>query len=291
MTLPNYLLPAKNKINFTSGIINSTTLNDKIVLAFCMNPTISFRVVEDDYFGSAFLPQSSLTRQTLKMLILQKAAAVEEEINISVRNTIQAIVADGGKDVSKNKLMAVGLANGKQVKLLDIVNTHLVEMNEDFFADLFDGIVSKLHTQNCFVASLIVDNEASQNAGIRSSAKASKLVHFRCGAQTLELLVDALSNHYVGLEESINTAKSVATVINNCKVLLKNFREVQAISNPKKPCLSLLVIGNTRKWNRLFTFRGLQKVKCFIELVRMKEELPPIPAIDWQLVEKARNIL
>src|SRR3990167_10620808 len=122
-------------------------------------------------------------------------------------------------------------------------------MNEDFFADLFDGIVSKLHTQNCFVASLIVDNEASQNAGIRSSAKASKLVHFRCGAQTLELLVDALSNHYVGLEESINTAKSVATVINNCKVLLKNFREVQAISNPKKPCLSLLVIGNTRKWN------------------------------------------
>ena len=71
-----------------------------------------------------------------------------------MRNTIQAIVADGGKDVSKNKIMTVGLANEKQVKLLDIVNTHLVEMDEGFFADLFDGIISKLHKQNCFVASL-----------------------------------------------------------------------------------------------------------------------------------------
>ena len=119
----------------------------------------------------------------------------------------------------------------------------------------------------CFLGP-IVDNEASQNAGIRSSVKASKLVHFRCGAHTLELLVDALLNHYIGLEESINTAKTVATVINNCKVLLKNFREVQAISNPKNPCLSLLVPLETQANGTPVTcfWRGCRKLNAILNL-------------------------
>ena len=38
-------------------------------------------------------------------ITLFQNAAVEEELIIFVRNTTQAIIADGGKDVSYNKLM------------------------------------------------------------------------------------------------------------------------------------------------------------------------------------------
>ena len=88
-----------------------------------------------------------------------------------------------------------------------------------------------------FFFGIVVDNEASQSSGIRNSQSGDLLLHFQCGAHTLEFMDDALTHHYNGLENSIELAWNVASTV----------LEIQQVANSNKLPLQLLLPSNTRK--------------------------------------------
>lgn len=289
LTIPSYLLPKQPKLKFEAKKI---TTDDAVVMAFCMNPTMSIRLIEDEYFRAAFCSNIVMSRDGLTKLIFKKSEEIKKKMELSIKNTVRCLIADGGKDISKNKLIAIGLADGKSVNLLKLVDTELQELNQQYFSDLFDDIVEEMDALSCFVAGIVVDNEASQSSGIKHSKSATHLLHFRCGAHTLELLVDALSQHYKGLENSIELAKEVANSVLNCKILLKNFDEIQEVANPGKNPLKLLLPSNTRKWNSGYLMLDrMLKVRRCLDLLSVRENMPELPYINWRLIQSSRDVL
>ena len=221
--------------------------SSRLVLAFGMNPTLPLAVVDDHYFREAF--GVTISRNTLKKKILEYSSSLQQKLEASLSNSVHCIITDGAKDISKNKLIAVGLCDGHNVKLLDMVDTALCTLDEVYYTNFFKNLLKRLEDLNCFVPAIVVDNEAAQSSGIKKIVKKFPILHIKCGAHTLELLIDALSSHYKGLDAAIEMGRAMVVKINNAKCLLKQFIDIQRRIDPEKQPLSLVLPCNTRKWS------------------------------------------
>lgn len=85
-----------------------------------------------------------------------------------MKDKIRCLIFDGGKDISKNKLIAIGLGDGLQMSIWDIVNSKFVTLDTLYYKTLIKDIICQLEEVGCFVPSVNLDNEASPNGMICS---------------------------------------------------------------------------------------------------------------------------
>ena len=78
---------------------------------------------------------------------------------------------------------------------------------------------------------------------LKKLSKKFPILHIKCGAHTLELLIDALSSHYKGLDATIEMGRAMVVKINNAKCLLKQFIDIQRRIDPEKQPLSLVLLA------------------------------------------------
>ena len=175
---------------------------DKIVLAYCMNPTVSFETVSNVYwlaaFGKVLAPVRGKTN--LKIAVKDFGQRVQKDVK-AVLTGILPLQMDGGKDINLRKLIASCVVVGGNALLYDLHDTELGVLNAQYYIDLVKkNIKSIMEAKTCFVPAITVDNEASQNCGITEATNGMPasnfddefdlkyLLHFRCGNHTAELI-------------------------------------------------------------------------------------------------------
>ncbi len=154
----------------------------KIASAFVMNPTISFSVVDCPYFRSAFDSSlATIIRRTLSALIVD----VDKDVNAEVSNLISgspvSVIFDGGKDVNGRKLIGSGVIWEGSCLYLEIRDTHLETLTAEYYELYCSSLFQKLETNKCVILAVTIDNEASENAGLRRCIEKthSHVVHIR----------------------------------------------------------------------------------------------------------------
>lgn len=286
MDIPTNLIKSNqtNKIHFPVKK-KREDVDKRIVLAFTMNPSMSLNVVDNFYFKDAF--GCTMSRNNLKKKIYDFGAELEGEINRQLAYSVQCLVCDGAKDISRNKVLAIGLSDGSKVILYDMIDTELQRLDEEYFFKTFESLLKKIEKNDCFIPGIIMDNEASLR---RLTDADLPLIHFRCGAHTLELLVDSLASHYKGLETAIDSGTQLANSINNCKQLLKALRDIQNLLKPNEEPL-MLVPSNTRKWSSGYlVLNRLLKLQHQLELLKDREDLPNLPEVNWKYLKNAITV-
>lgn len=160
-----------------------------IVVAYCMNPSVPFSTLENKYWRAAF--QSSLRGidgTTMNQEILKYAKSLDDSFFKLIKGSMVSLVFDGGKDISGHKLIASGIIWNKTAMLLEIMDTKLETLNEQFYQAYCTRIVSSVAAKGkCLVLAWTIDNEPVENAGLDAAIRTSlsHLLHFRCGPHTL----------------------------------------------------------------------------------------------------------
>jgi hypothetical protein len=153
------------RLHSSTETINSPLQEiDKIALAYCMNPTISFETISNSYwlaaFGEVLAPVRGKTN--LKIAIKDFARRVQKDVK-SLLTGILPLQMDGGKDINLRKLIASCVVIGGNALLYDLHDTELGVLNAQFYIDLVKkNIKSIMEAKTCFVPAITVDNEASQ---------------------------------------------------------------------------------------------------------------------------------
>jgi hypothetical protein len=94
------------------------------------------------------------------------------------------------------------------------------------------------------------------------------------------------------LSTAIAQARDIVIAIKNCKALLKALYDVQRAVDPTKHPLTLSLPGNTRKWSSGYlVISKVLRLQHVIVSVAGRADLPPIPTVDWNGMEIAKNAL
>jgi hypothetical protein len=94
------------------------------------------------------------------------------------------------------------------------------------------------------------------------------------------------------LSTAIAQARDIVIAIKNCKALLKALFDVQRALDPSKSPLTLSLPGNTRKWSSGYlVICKVLRLQHVIVAVAGRVDLPPLPAVDWNGMEVAKNAL
>ena len=184
---------------------------DKIALAYCMNPTVSFETMGNIYWLAAFgkVLEPVRGKENLKLAVKDLSRRVQKDVK-NVLTGILPLQMDGGKDVNLRKLIASCVVVGRNALLFDLHDTELGVLSATYYRNLVKkNIKAIMEAKTCFVPAITVDNEASQNAGINEATYGvpvttpddefdlKYLLHFRCGNHTAELIqVVVLFNSY-----------------------------------------------------------------------------------------------
>lgn len=166
--------------------------SDKVVLAFCFNPTLSFSALDEPFFRAAFGGTlDGITRKKISQLISKFADTQREKLNHLLHGSIQSLMFDGGSDVGGKKMVIFGLMNGETALLYRIIDGDKVpSLNTEWYKSSITSIVTELEQHGTFVPSITQDNEAAPLAGSYATLKESfpHLIIIRCGPHTIELL-------------------------------------------------------------------------------------------------------
>src|SRR3990167_3131954 len=110
---------------------------ENIILAFAHNPTMPFKVVDDPYFRRAFnCKVEGFNAARLKKELLLHAEQIQIGFMESLRAQLVSLVLDGGKDVSNNKLISVGIKTLHNMYIYDMIDTDYEELNTNFYYEL-----------------------------------------------------------------------------------------------------------------------------------------------------------
>ena len=118
------------------------------------------------------------------------------------------------------------------------------------------------------------------------------VLHFRCGAHTLELVIEALCSHYTILDQTIEAVTSFVKVVNNNKNLFSSLRSIQQMLHPDLVPLILVLPANTRKWSSGYlVIHRFLLLQMELDLLQKKCADEEFPSIDWENVKKTHDIL
>ncbi|KAL5475945.1 hypothetical protein EMCRGX_G025825 [Ephydatia muelleri] len=230
---------------FAPSTDSAKTQVEKLALAWCMNLRMSFKLLRDPYFISAFSASipPGFKESDLTTAIIEYDNKLCERVKELLSNSVASLELDGGKDVNSRKLIDTG-----------------------YYDTVITDAVVKMEKDGLFIASITVDNEASPNAGISQAITEGSLkwlLHFRCGCHTLELLMEYLAKAIPSVALAIKVAKDTANNIKNHKRLLKALKTAQLETPDSKPSKSanreieFLVMRQWKKWQKFADIVGL----------------------------------
>ncbi|KAL5516429.1 hypothetical protein EMCRGX_G001757 [Ephydatia muelleri] len=269
----------KKKMALTTMFAPSTdsakTQVEKLALAWCMNLRMSFKLLRDPYFISAFSASipPGFKESDLTTAIIEYDNKLCERVKELLSNSVASLELDGGKDVNSRKLIDTG-----------------------YYDTVITDAVLKMEKDGLFIASITVDNEASPNADISQAITEGSLkwlLHFRCGCHTLELLMEDLAKALPSVALAIKVAKDTANNIKNHKHLLKALKTAQ-LETPGHNVLKVILPCNTRKWSSGFLcIARILQLQHYLIAMAARDDLESENFIlpDFQLLEYARSVL
>ena len=128
MQIPTHLIRKKSSF-VQQPITNFLTMEEasaqniqNIVLAFAFNPTMPFKVIDDQYFRRAFgCKVEGFNSVRLKKEILNFAEMIQNNFISTLDSQMVSIVLDGGKDIANNKLISVGVKTHNNMCIYDVI--------------------------------------------------------------------------------------------------------------------------------------------------------------------------
>ena len=211
--------------------------------------------MDNPYWKMAFaasLPTGLKTRSDL----LNAIESYSKELDVSLKTLlvggIVSLQVDGGKDIMHNKLLITCLVMDHMAMLHEMLDTKWETLNKGCYNSHSATTLNDMLEYNCMVVSITMDNEAAPNAGveaaIRDNPLAKHVIHFRCGAHTIELMMDSVAQSFGWINKCLEDVRSVVTTIKSKKALCKKLRDMQAKDGVRSP-MTLVTTANTRKWS------------------------------------------
>jgi hypothetical protein len=240
---------------FSTGAKYDTQQIENVVLAYCFNSRMAFSSVENMFFKRAFkasLPFGVRSAKTLKEAILAFGIKLEMVRTTVCKDSLVAAQVDGGKSITKEKLFAFVIVSSGVPFLQELFNTKLERLDTGYYTTYLTRVMMEFEKSNTFCVSITMDNEAAMNAGTRVGLETvdclRHLIHFRCGAHTLELVMTALGNACEWIQGAIDIASDVSKMIRSRKALSKRLFDMQQDNAGSRP-LGVFLSNNTRKWS------------------------------------------
>ena len=256
---------------------------EKVVLAYAMNPTVSFNTVDNHYWKAAFgssYPSGMKSSDQLKPQLTRFSSKLDSYVEEIIQNTMSSLQIDGGKSVSLAKLLAACIKFQDVCLLRELFDTELSELNGAFYADWLTKLITRLEELKCYIAAVTLDNEASPNAGVdlaTANPRLQHVIHFRCGAHTLELVMESCAESAPILKRSIDKAREVAQKIRRNKQLLAALKNGQVANGVERP-LNVFLSGNTRKWSSGYLMISrIVQLKAYVLLLQARPDWGLLP--------------
>lgn len=258
-----------------------------------MNALVYY-VVDDVYFKVAFNDKlDGLNRRSLRLETRDFSKTLMKKLFSQARG-VRCLIFDGGTDVSGNKLIAIGLSDGRAACLLDMINTELQTLDKEFYYKILAEQIQQLEDEEIFVAAVVLDNEASPNSGVKKllREKLPHLIHFRCGCHTIELLLQNILNSHSSFRQQISLCETFVLAVKNSKEMKKSFQALQTTINSGSHIYSLILPNNTRKWSGVFLMIcRILLLKDSIKLLIKKEGLQKLNWIILTSLQEVRFFL
>lgn len=247
---------ASSKQPTLNQVLDSKALNDgfqDVVDSFIAHPGLPLSLANCPAYRRTLKFPQRVSSQSIRNGIVAKDAAVLRQLQILLQGKLVGLQIDGGKTVSKNKVLGVGFTLQGTFYCWAILHCDGGTVwNEQYYCNIIKELIRDIESFGALVVSVTADNEPSLSAGIELLQQELRhLVHIRCFAHTCELLVADLQkdpNPAIPMLHSVGTAcKELVTFITNNKYVNTALERVQG----DKP-LVLLKPSNTRKWSSLY---------------------------------------
>jgi hypothetical protein len=311
LKLPDYLLEKqgekkeaaqeKKKLAQTSLFAYGTkeTQEEKLVTAYAIN-NVPLSLVDNEEWRAAH--DSSLSTganermhsKKLRLKIIEHDKKLQATVVDSWRGPV-ALELDGGKSVSKAKLIAFCVIHAGVSYLFKIHDTELEELSGDYFDELIQTVVQEIERNSAsVVCSITLDNEGAPNLGVKLLLKLMPwLVHVSCGPHTLELLQAKLFYANPRAQAVCEAVNNFVKWVRNHKDAQKMAIDLQVAATPGllvKNALVYKLSGNTRKWAGYFiaNARVLELAEVTKAIMRAFQDAPQV---DVELLPHVQTLL
>ena len=110
---------------FAPSTDSAKTHVEKLALAWCMNLRMSFKLLRDPYFISAFSASipPGFKESDLTTAIIEYDNKLCERVKELLSNSVASLELDGGKDVNSRKLIGLGVLKDGRCLCWDLLDT------------------------------------------------------------------------------------------------------------------------------------------------------------------------
>ena len=110
---------------FAPSTDSAKTQVEKLALAWCMNLRMSFKLLWDPYFISAFSASipPGFKESDLTTAIIEYDNKLCERLKELLSNSVASLELDGGKDVNSRKLIGLGVLKDGRCLCWDLLDT------------------------------------------------------------------------------------------------------------------------------------------------------------------------
>ena len=141
----------------------------KIGLAFVMNSGQAFATADDAYFRAAAFGSclAGVNRGSVPEIIRSLDADLDGALERLISGEVVSVIFGGGKDINRRNLIGSGIIWDSRCLFLELLETDLAILDTAYYKEFCLRLVDKLKKLRCMIVSFTVDNEASENAGLR----------------------------------------------------------------------------------------------------------------------------
>jgi hypothetical protein len=272
---------------------------EKIVVAYCMNFRVASNSFDNIYWKDAFrqsIPDGMRSAKALRHRIRIFSDKLKNTFLPLLRGTLTSLQMDGGKSITRRKLLGICVVLEQMALLLECFDTNHATLNKEYYRDVVARVVVSLMELQCITVGITCDNEASPNAGVELAISTrpacAHLIHFRCGCHTCELVTESLADAFPELQEAISEAKEITKHIRNNKVLEKALQDLQTSNNVTEAhVLGVCMSNNTRKWASGYgMISRLVKLEVYVLMLQTNPAYT-LPATNFPRLKAALKML
>jgi len=278
---------------------------DAVVELFVRHPALPLSLCSSKYFRKVLKGTCRVSRGSVRKAIIVKDARSFEQLKEFLRGKKVGIQIDGGKTVSKNKIIGICVVVDRVCCCFHIESVDdAAILTAAWYRDLLLNVISTLEGLGCIVVSVTLDNESSPNAGMNLVLEVRPyLIHNRCYPHTAELLIADLQSlgtqrhptlPAIPLLHNVNeNVHKLVTAILNSKYLRSALNLAQRNRAVMRP-LSLVKPANTRKWSTAFLmlsrfcflYNYIVEIEMYLAAGQAPEQCETDAKTQWIQVQK-----
>jgi hypothetical protein len=259
---PRAQAESSGQLGIEESFSKSDCTFDDVVNLFVHHPSLPLSLANSKHFRKVLKSSSRVTQRGLRQALVKKDKREFGQLKDMIANRGVGIQIDGGKNISKTKLLGICVVADQKCYCWNIVYVEdATVLTEEFYKELLLRAITEIQTTGAVVISVTLDNEASPNAGVRLLQEIMPhIIHNRCYAHTAELLIADLQSTGTAtrphspaipiLHDVIENVHRVVTLILQNKYLRAALEEAQR-DRAQRP-LMLVKTANTRKWSSSF---------------------------------------